>query len=150
MQNKKWRKKQMNTKLKICKDTKNTKIKDYEEEKKQKTQEGQNPHSQSLQMHFRKSLRCNNDNNNNEVCDPPVLKLKLFTFLKGINLTPQPTVCFNQVLAWVLIRLELCCLTGLSQYQGGNVYYINGVKCHEINVRSLSEQCKLWLVVGCN
>ena len=81
---------------------------------------------------------------------PPVLKLKLFTFLKGINLTPQPTVCFNQVLAWVLIRLELCCLTGLSQYQGGNVYYINGVKCHEINVRSLSEQCKLWLVVGCN
>ena len=71
------------------------KIKDYEK----KTQAGQNPHSQSLQMHFRKSLRCNNDNNNNEVCDPPVLKLKLFTFLKGINFTPQPTVCFNQVLA---------------------------------------------------
>ena len=81
---------------------------------------------------------------------PPVLKLKLFTFLKGINFTLQPTVCFNQVLAWVLIKVELCCLTGLSQYQGGNVYYINGVKCHEINVRSLSEQCKLWLVVGCN
>ena len=61
----------MNTKLIICKDTKNTKIKDYEEEKKQKTQEGQNPHSQSLQMHFRKSLRCKNDNNTNELCDPP-------------------------------------------------------------------------------
>ena len=82
---------QKNTKLKICKDTKIQKINDYENTI---PQEGQNPHSQSLQMHFRKSLRCNN-----EVCDPPVLKLKVFTFLKGINFTLQPTVCFNQVLA---------------------------------------------------
>jgi len=57
-------------------------------------QEGQNPHSQSLQMHFRKSLRCNNDNNNNEVCDPPVLKLKFFTFLKGHQFHPTTNSVF--------------------------------------------------------
>ena len=82
---------QKNTKLKICKDTKIQKINDYENTI---PQEGQNPHSQSLQMHFRKSLRCNNDNNNNEVCDPPVLKLKFFTFLKVHQFHPTTNSVF--------------------------------------------------------